>query len=206
MMNCLMRAIALNTFSFLDVAYTSCMSPFPAVFTLWNIRVYICSINSGNWTSNIESPVNNFFGFRAVLHILYVNPNDRHIWFQRDLDDSRLRCENNIIENVIIFKDSFDIVRQHLCVQLICKVGNSYNLEVGFQLRESWRRNLICFCIWRVLNIFFNFLEIWSMSGTVHTGVEVHRMDLEMCGLVKWSWLQLMCCTVYLPYDRNFKW
>jgi len=29
------------------------------------------------------------------------------------------------------------------------------------------------------------------MSGTVHTGVEVHRMDSEMSKLVKQPWLQL---------------
>ena len=27
-------------------------------------------------------------------------------------------------------------------------------------------------------------------------GVKVHKMDLELCGLVEWFWLQLMCYTV----------
>ena len=44
------------------------------------------------------------------------------------------------------------------------------------------------------------------LSGAVHTGVEVCRMDLEMSGLVEWPWLQLMCCTVCLPCGRNFRW
>ena len=43
------------------------------------------------------------------------------------------------------------------------------------------------------------------MSGVVHTGVEVCRMDLEMSGLVERPWLQLICCAVCLPCGRNFR-
>ena len=43
------------------------------------------------------------------------------------------------------------------------------------------------------------------LSGTVHTGVEVCRMYLEMSGLVKQPWLQLMCCAVCLLRGRNFR-
>ena len=50
-----------------------------------------------------------------------------------------------------------------------------------------------------------DFLYIY-MSGVVHTGVEVCRMDLEMSRLVKWPWLQLMCCAVCLPHSHNFRW
>jgi len=44
------------------------------------------------------------------------------------------------------------------------------------------------------------------MSGVVHTGVEVHRMDSEMSGLVERPWLQLICCAVCLPRGCNFRW
>ena len=44
-----------------------------------------------------------------------------------------------------------------------------------------------------------------SVSGVVHTGVEVHRMDSEMSRLVERPWLQLMCCAVCLPHGRNFR-
>jgi len=43
------------------------------------------------------------------------------------------------------------------------------------------------------------------VSGAVHTGVEVCRMDSEMSGLVERPWLQLMCCAVCLPHGRNFR-
>ena len=44
-----------------------------------------------------------------------------------------------------------------------------------------------------------------SLSGTVHTGVEVRRMYSEMSRLVERPWLQLMCCAVCLPRGRNFR-
>ena len=45
-----------------------------------------------------------------------------------------------------------------------------------------------------------------SLSGMVHTGVEVRRMYSEMSRLVEQPWLQLMCCAVCLPHGRNFRW
>ena len=48
--------------------------------------------------------------------------------------------------------------------------------------------------------------QVDRLSGAVHTRVEVHRMDLEMSGLVEQPWLQLMCCAICLPHGRNFRW
>ena len=43
------------------------------------------------------------------------------------------------------------------------------------------------------------------LSGTVHTRMEVHRMDSEMSRLVERPWLQLMCCAVCLLRGRSFR-
>jgi len=48
-------------------------------------------------------------------------------------------------------------------------------------------------------------IELDIVSDTVHTGVEVRRMDSEMSGLVEQPWLQLMCCAVCLLRGRNFR-
>ena len=48
-------------------------------------------------------------------------------------------------------------------------------------------------------------VETGEMSGMVHTRMEVHRMDLEMSGLVEQSWLQLIYCTICLPHGCNFR-
>ena len=46
---------------------------------------------------------------------------------------------------------------------------------------------------------------IGTLSGVVHTGVEVCRMDSEMSRLVERPWLRLMCCAVCLLHGRNFR-
>jgi len=58
---------------------------------------------------------------------------------------------------------------------------------------------------WRLSSIRVIFVDYQTMSGAVHTGVEVRRMDSEMSGLVERPWLQLMCCAVCLPRGRNFR-
>jgi len=50
--------------------------------------------------------------------------------------------------------------------------------------------------------------QTWSLiilSGAVHTGMKVCRMDSEMSGLVERPWLQLICCAVCLPHGCNFR-
>jgi len=37
------------------------------------------------------------------------------------------------------------------------------------------------------------------LSGIVHTGVEVHGMDLEVSRLVEQPWLQLIYCAYTVP-------
>ena len=59
-------------------------------------------------------------------------------------------------------------------------------------------------------SLFFSFSSFsslyYSVSGAVHTGVEVCRMYSEMSGLVEQPWLQLICCTVCLLCGCNFRW
>ena len=43
------------------------------------------------------------------------------------------------------------------------------------------------------------------LSGTVHTGVKVHKINSDLCRLVEQSWLQLMCCAICLPHGHNFR-
>ena len=44
------------------------------------------------------------------------------------------------------------------------------------------------------------------LSDMVYTGVGVYRIDLEISRLVEQPWLQLICCTIYLPHGHNFRW
>ena len=48
-------------------------------------------------------------------------------------------------------------------------------------------------------------MSLIILSSMVHTRVEVHRMVLEIDGLVEQPWLQLIYCAVYLLYGHNFR-
>jgi len=65
--------------------------------------------------------------------------------------------------------------------------------------------DILCF-----IDIYLIIISTWIyikvVSGMVHTGMEVHRIDLEMSGLVEQSWLQLMCYAVCLLHGYNFRW
>ena len=58
----------------------------------------------------------------------------------------------------------FNILRWDSCIWFIDKVGNAYYFEVGLWLEESRRRNAIIIGSKRILDIFFNFLEIRIQS------------------------------------------
>ena len=58
---------------------------------------------------------------------------------------------------------------------------------------------IILFVFLKAFFIFF----LASLSGVVHIGMEVYRMDLEMSGLVERPWLQLMCCAICLLHGHK---
>ena len=47
--------------------------------------------------------------------------------------------------------------------------------------------------------------ELRIVKYSSHWEVKVHKIDLEICRLVEQSWLQLMCCTICLLHDCNFR-
>ena len=143
MVNCLMRTIALDIFGTLNTTNSHSVFPFPAVFTLWDIWVYICTMYYNNETSYIEVSVDDRFGFGTVLSVPNIDPNNGHIWFQRNFDNSWPRSKNNVVENVVVFENFLDIFRRNVWVWLFINIWDIYNFEVEFWLREPRGRNLI---------------------------------------------------------------
>jgi len=93
------------------------MFPFPAIFALQNSQVHICSLYSGNKASYIEASVDNRFSFGTALSISDVNPDDSYVQFRRKFDDSQFGGEDDIIEDMIIFKNFLNIFKQNVHVQ-----------------------------------------------------------------------------------------
>ena len=77
--NSLVRTVIFDAFHTLDSAYTSCMTPFPTVFTLWNSWIHVGPLNSDNKTSDIRFSVDKAFSLHTTLGIPDVNLHDRDI-------------------------------------------------------------------------------------------------------------------------------
>ena len=74
-----MQAIASYTFSPLNSTHTSCVSPFPIILTLWNSWIYICTLDGGNITPHIETPVDKALCLDTTLYIPNIKPDNQHI-------------------------------------------------------------------------------------------------------------------------------
>jgi len=85
------------------------MSPFPAIFALGNTRVHVRSPDSCDVVTNVEAPVDKHFSALSTLYIPYINPDNGHVRFWRDFDNSWSGRERNIVEDMILFEDGFDI-------------------------------------------------------------------------------------------------
>jgi len=79
----------------------------PIIFTLRDTRIGISSSYGSNEPSDIEAPVNKVLCFCATLSIPYVDPDN---CLGRDFNNSWLRGESNIVEDLILLNDEFGII------------------------------------------------------------------------------------------------
>jgi len=87
------------------------VSPLPAILALGNSRIHIRISNCGDVIAHIEAPVNEKFSVFSTLNITDVDPNDGHIRLRRDFNNSRFRRKGDIVENMILLEDGFDVRR-----------------------------------------------------------------------------------------------
>ena len=113
------------------------MFPLPAIFVLRYIWIYISSSDGGNETFYIKALVNDFFGGWTILRVLYIDPYDGHIRFQRNFVYVRFRSNFDIIENVRSFDYAFHYIRINEGVCIFNEIRNSQNLEIRFGLGKS---------------------------------------------------------------------
>ena len=64
------------------------MSPLPAVLALGNSRIHACASNCRNVIPYVKAPINEHFGIFTTLYIPNVDPDDGHVRFGRDFDNS----------------------------------------------------------------------------------------------------------------------
>jgi len=86
------------------------MTLLPTVFTLRNARVCISHSNCRNIPSNIETLINKAFSLDSTLCIPNVNPHNGYIRLQQYFDYPQFGGKGNIVKDMILLYDVFDIV------------------------------------------------------------------------------------------------
>ena len=114
-----MEAIALDTFGPLYSAWEGQMSPSPTIFTLENTEISVSASNCSNETSDVEAPIDKVLGFHTTLSIPYVDPYNSHVQFGWNFNDSWLRCKSDVVEDMVLFYDCFDI----RCIEIVLEVS-----------------------------------------------------------------------------------
>ena len=103
--------IALDAFSSLNATRKGGVFPLPAILALGNSWIHVRTSNCGDVIAHIEAPVNEKFSIFSTLNIPDVDPNDGHIRLRRDFNNSRFRHEGDVVENMILLENSFDVKR-----------------------------------------------------------------------------------------------
>ena len=106
----LVRSVTLYAFWALNSARESQMTPLPTVFTLRNTRVHISHSNHHNIPSNIETSINKAFSLGSTLCIPNVDPHNGHIRLQWYFDYPWFGGKSNVVKDMILLYDVFDIV------------------------------------------------------------------------------------------------
>ena len=83
------RTVILYTFGSLNAAREGRMSPLPAILALGNSQIHACAPNCRNVIPYIKAPVNEHLCVFTTLDIPDVDPDDGHVRFGRDFDNSR---------------------------------------------------------------------------------------------------------------------
>ena len=73
-------------------------------------------------TSHIEVSVDDRFGFETVLSVPNIDPNNGHIWFQRNFDNSWPRDKDNVVEDMVVFENFLDVFRRNVWVWLFVNI------------------------------------------------------------------------------------
>ena len=102
----------------MHTTYKSSMFLFLAVFTLEDIRIYVCTLDSCYMASNIKASIDEILGFGTTLRIPNVDLDNSYVRFRRGFDNSMIWGKYSIIKNISHLKDSFDYISsdQEVCV------------------------------------------------------------------------------------------
>jgi len=123
--------IALSAFRSLNATDSCQVIPLPAIFALGNTRVHVGISYCSDNVSNIESSVDDSSDIAIILVVPNIDPDNCHIRLGRDFNNVWSQCKDNVVEDVIILEDAFDILRGDMHARIVNVIWNAYNFKVG---------------------------------------------------------------------------
>ena len=135
-----METIALSAFRSLNVTDSCQVTPLPAIFALGDARVHVGTPYCSNNVSDIESSVDDFSSVATILVVPNIDPDNCHIWLGRDFNNVWSWRKDDVVENMIIFEDVFDILRGDMHARIVNVIRNAYNFKVRLWLEKSGGR------------------------------------------------------------------
>ena len=99
-----------------------------------------------------------FFCIRTALQVPNIDPDNGHVRFRGDLDDTGFGGKDNVVEYVIALEDAFNIIGRNTRICNLTIVWNAYDFEIGLRLWKYGGRNLFHISRERVFDIFFDLL------------------------------------------------
>jgi len=124
------RTITLNIFCSLDSTNNSRVFLFSVFLTLENTRVHIYASNCGNVVANIEATIDKPFSINTTLWILYIKPDDGHVWLQRYLDNSGIQCNWYVVKDVITSDNVFNNIWSNRSTWILYEIWKTNNFEI----------------------------------------------------------------------------
>ena len=82
------KIIAFNIFGFLNSTQKDSIFLFPAVFTLEDTKIHVCTFNSDNVAFYIKVPIDQFFHLTITLDIPDIHPNNSHVQLREDFNNT----------------------------------------------------------------------------------------------------------------------
>ena len=98
------------------------MTPLLIIFAPQYTKVHVGSPNDCDITSDVETSVNEHFGITATLDIPNIYPNNQHVRFRGNLYYSWFRSKRNIVEDMILLENYFNIIKSKPFLRILIRV------------------------------------------------------------------------------------
>ena len=87
------------------------MAPSPTVLTLEHTQVHIYTSDGSNIVFYVKALINKAFDPAFTLNILYIYPNNGHVWFRWYFDNTQFGDEYDIVKDLVLFDNFFNVIK-----------------------------------------------------------------------------------------------